>query len=160
MQKISGGWGACPRGHALCASGPPPFYFPGSAPGQPLFNQHSPSTFHCKSWKLQYLIRQELDISRHCAGSLLFMRQVEHNVEQEAAFDLAAVEGCWWLLMAVDGGWSLCHGYFKWDKRLRVAKPHNILRKSDHIARIKQLRYGKKLRQLFNKLTQYISQWF
>ena len=32
MQKISGGWGACPRGHALRASGPPPFYFPGSAP--------------------------------------------------------------------------------------------------------------------------------
>ena len=27
MQKISGGWGACPRGHALCASGPPPFLF-------------------------------------------------------------------------------------------------------------------------------------
>ena len=32
MQKISGGWGACPRGHALRVSGPPPFYFPGSAP--------------------------------------------------------------------------------------------------------------------------------
>ena len=32
MQKISRGWVACPRGHALRASGPPPFYFPGSAP--------------------------------------------------------------------------------------------------------------------------------
>ena len=30
------------------------------------------------------------------------MRQVEHNVEQEAAFDLAAVEGCWRLLKAVE----------------------------------------------------------
>ena len=29
-----GGWVACPRGHALRASGPPPFYFPGSAPGE------------------------------------------------------------------------------------------------------------------------------
>ena len=32
MQKISVGWGACPRGHAFRAPGPPPFYFPGSAP--------------------------------------------------------------------------------------------------------------------------------
>ena len=37
MQKFSGGWGVCPRGHALRASGPPPFYFPGSAPAEALF---------------------------------------------------------------------------------------------------------------------------
>ena len=31
-KNFRGGWGACPGGHALRASGPPPFYFPGSAP--------------------------------------------------------------------------------------------------------------------------------